>query len=84
VIESPATISIIHRIINLIRQHETEASYRTHHLYLGKDEYSELCLHGLHHQVAFPLVSLYQQGTIQFLGKNIFVLKDVPSHLALA
>jgi hypothetical protein len=87
-IESPAKISISNRILNLLQQHETEASYQAHRLYLGEGEFEELRreVGRFHSGPAFnlPPISFYQQGSHQFMGKAIFVLKDLTSHLALA
>jgi len=88
VIESPTKISISNRILNLCHQHELKANYPASHLYLGEGEYEELRREvGRHHfgpAFSLPPLSLYPQGSHQFMGKAVFVLKDLTSHLALA
>jgi hypothetical protein len=77
---------IFERIADLCRDHDRQACYLACRLYLGKGEYDELrvSLDKSPDHPALPPLGYYVQGSLQFLGKAVFVLKDTQSHLAVA
>ena len=82
-IESTQRQPISKRVLDLCRSHDCLATYSANRLYVGSSEYEDLrrCCGNF---FTVPLLENYEQGTVQFFGKSIFVLKDIDSHLALA
>lgn len=88
-IESTHRLPLIERVMQLCRNHDCQATYLTSRLYLGSQEYNELretqsCNGFGPSRINLPTLHHYKQGTAQFLGKSVFVLVDIPYHLALA
>jgi hypothetical protein len=79
---------IFERITDLCQDHDRRATYLAYRLYLGSSEYNELRLS--YNLLDNALLNLlpplhgYEQGALQFMGKAVFVLKDIQSHLAVA
>jgi hypothetical protein len=82
-IESIQRPPISKRVHELGRSHDSLATYTATRLYLGSSEYEDL-RRSCGDFLTVPLLETYEQGTLQFFGKSIFVLKDIDSHLALA
>jgi hypothetical protein len=85
-IEAVIKPDIVVRVNRLCDDYGMMATYSTRHLYLGREEYDELRarLDVSPHHPALPPLGHYHQGSLQFLGMAVFVLKDIQSHLALA
>ncbi len=82
-IESPPRQHISKRVLDLCSSHDASSAYRAKRLYVGSSEYEDIrrCCCNL---LTVPLLENYEQGTVEFLGKSIFVLRDIDSHLAIA
>lgn len=88
-IEAVIKPAIVLRVNQLCEDHVMMVHYVAMHLYLGREEYDELraltensSLYGS--CGALPPLVNYPQGAYKFLGKAVFVLKDIQSHLAVA
>jgi hypothetical protein len=88
-IEATPPLSLFERIAKLCQEHDCKSSYPARRLYLGNSEYEELRLSypgdGLESYLNLPpSLQLYKQGSFQIMGKAVFLLKDIYSHIALA
>jgi hypothetical protein len=89
-IETIKPRTIFERINDLCQDHDRRTAYLAYRLYLGSSEYNELRFSYSRNVLGpaqfnlLPPLQGYEQGALQFLGKTVFVLKDIQSHLAIA
>ena len=78
---------IMERLFEITAEFQKTTTEKPEHIYFGEEEYKALRL-----EVAYaapylghvPLAEDYVQGSFQVLGVRLFLLRDVPSHLAVA